>query len=186
MSTPAPPTAADVVTALGLIPHPEGGFFLETYRAGAPPMTSRGHTDPTGATLTTTRTGKSDPSRNIMTSIYWMLTPTAPRGCWIRNESDHVHYHHGGDPITYHVVDNMASPPRYYTVRLGPPGMPGTTPQVMVKGGDYKASRLEKGGCGWALIGGAVAPGFDVADLVLLEAEQMRHECPEAVEVRGR
>ena len=46
------------IDRLGLVPHPEGGFFVETYRTGAAPMSSRGKTatdaDADAADATTT------------------------------------------------------------------------------------------------------------------------------------
>ena len=42
---------ADLVEHLGMIAHPEGGYFIETYRAGAPPMRSQGLTDGAGACI---------------------------------------------------------------------------------------------------------------------------------------
>lgn len=38
-------TRSELRTQLGLIPHPEGGCFLETFRSGSTPMSSRGQTD---------------------------------------------------------------------------------------------------------------------------------------------
>ena len=35
----------ELVAALGLVPHPEGGFFLETWRSGCAPMSTMGQTD---------------------------------------------------------------------------------------------------------------------------------------------
>ena len=43
------------ISQLGMIPHPEGGFFVETYRSGSVPMTSRGLTDKDGELMTTNR-----------------------------------------------------------------------------------------------------------------------------------
>jgi predicted cupin superfamily sugar epimerase len=40
-----PCTVEELVSLLHLIPHPEGGFFRETYRSGVPPMRSQGMTD---------------------------------------------------------------------------------------------------------------------------------------------
>lgn len=40
-----PSKVSDLVDALGLIPHPEGGYFLEMHRSGSVPMSSRGQTN---------------------------------------------------------------------------------------------------------------------------------------------
>jgi len=71
-----------LVDQLGLIPHPEGGFFREVYRSGAQPMASKGETDPAGATFATA--DRTPPERNVMTSIYWLLNRESPVGWWCR------------------------------------------------------------------------------------------------------
>jgi hypothetical protein len=78
----APEYPQQLVDKLGLIPHPEGGFFREVYRSGAEPMASKGETDPAGATLAAT--GRTPPERNVMTSIYWLLNRESPVGWWCR------------------------------------------------------------------------------------------------------
>jgi uncharacterized protein len=55
MNSYFPNNVTDLVEQLQLIPHPEGGFFRETYRSGSAPMTSRGLTDTTTAVYDTTR-----------------------------------------------------------------------------------------------------------------------------------
>ena len=50
-----PNDVTELVEQLQLIPHPEGGFFRETYRSGSVPMTSRGLTDTTTAIFDASR-----------------------------------------------------------------------------------------------------------------------------------
>ena len=91
-------TAAGMVKALGLVPHPEGGFFLETWRTGAAPMTTMGQTAldaPCGLVVTDDRPDMrpdKDTRRNALTSIFWMPTRASPKLMLARNTSDHVHY----------------------------------------------------------------------------------------------
>lgn len=42
-----------IIERLGLVPHPEGGYFVETLRAGCAPMQSRGYTDLSGEVIQT-------------------------------------------------------------------------------------------------------------------------------------
>lgn len=58
-----------------------GGFFKETYRAGATPGASRGLTDSAGAVMSTDR---EPAERNVLTSIFYMLTKEAPIGMIVR------------------------------------------------------------------------------------------------------
>lgn len=98
-----PDTAAELVELLGLIPHPEGGFFLETHRSGSEPMSSRGQTDfsvPSHCLVETTGRDDCRPDRskfrNCLTSIYWVPTKKSPSLPLVENLSDHVHYYQGG------------------------------------------------------------------------------------------
>ena len=111
-------TADRLVAKLGLIPHPEGGYFLETWRSGSVPMSSRGQTD-FGALATKTgevnadlvvaagrepRRPDGDARRNALTSIFWMPTKSSPTLRLAVNLSDHVHYYQGGLPFRYHLL----------------------------------------------------------------------------------
>lgn len=58
MNAYLPNNVIELVEQLQLIPHPEGGFFRETYRSGSVPMTSRGLTD--------TSTASYDASRSLV------------------------------------------------------------------------------------------------------------------------
>ena len=70
-------TKDDFIDMLGLIPHPEGGFFVETYRSGSAPMTSKGLTDPAGDVMTTDR--GPHPSAKRRTSIHWPCSRASPQ-----------------------------------------------------------------------------------------------------------
>mmetsp|Transcript_20575 Transcript_20575/g.55450 ORF Transcript_20575/g.55450 Transcript_20575/m.55450 type:complete len:218 (+) Transcript_20575:3-656(+) len=156
------PSRDSLAKSLGLIAHPEGGFFLETYRAGSTPMESRGKTDEVGALMAAAdRTGGK---RNTLTSIYYMLTADSPRQWWANNMSDHVHYHHGGGRIIYRIVHPDG---RLTTHTLGP-----ECPQLVVLGGCFKCAELEAG-AEYGLLGEAVSPGFDFRDFAFVTAEEL-------------
>ncbi|KAG8466886.1 hypothetical protein KFE25_008265 [Diacronema lutheri] len=160
--------AASIAQKLGLIPHPEGGFFLETFRAGAPPMASRGQTDTTGTLVATL--AREGGQRNTLTSIYYMLTAESPKQWWANNISDHVHYWHGGGEVTYRVVgrDGVLS-----THTLGP-----ACPQLVVRGGSFKCAQLAAG-AKYTLLGEAVAPGFDFRDFQFVSQQELDALVPE-------
>ena len=142
----------DLIHHLGLIPHPEGGYFAETYRSGATPMASKGATDATGALMATDR---SPPERNVQTSIYYMLDSASPQQWLACNHSPHVHYWHAGGPITYHLIH----PDGWHETQvLGPDVTEGQVMQLAVAGGVYKAAQLQSG-ADYGLLGEAVAPG---------------------------
>ena len=56
--------------------------------------------------MTTSRAGGIDVpgGRNVLTSIYYMLTAESPHQCWANNMSDHVHYHHAGGTLVYNLL----------------------------------------------------------------------------------
>jgi hypothetical protein len=65
-------SAQQYVDALGLIAHPEGGYFRETFRAGSAPMSTKGKTDESADLMPTP--SRAGGVRNPLTSIYYMLT----------------------------------------------------------------------------------------------------------------
>ena len=75
---PRPPTAE----ALGLIPHPEGGWFRETWRA-EPSCTPAGY-----------------PGRRAAATAIYFLLPPGTESCWHTVRSDEVWLWHAGDPLT--------------------------------------------------------------------------------------
>lgn len=150
------------VSLLGLIQHPEGGFFRETVRSGAEPMASKGKTDLAGDLMPTP--GREGGQRNVMTSIYYMITADHPFQNWVNNTSDHVHYWHAGAELVYHLV----SPEGFLSTHvLGP-----ASPQLLVRGKTIKCAELSGGD--FALIGEGVAPGFDFRDFHFVSASELR------------
>ena len=144
---------------LGLVPHPENGYFREVWRSGAPPMRSQGLTDRRGGTVSTARPGDGDGLRNELTSIFWMAVPGQPLW-WGRNRSDHVHYWQGGGAFEYLILHPQDG--RLERQILGPRLHAGEVLQLPVKGGCYKAGTLVRGD--HCLVGEAVGPGFDFRD----------------------
>ena len=154
-----------IVKHLDLIPHPEGGFFRETHRSGSIPMDSRGKTDSKGD-LVKTAVG----NRNTMTSIYYLIEDY--QGL-VRNKSDHVHYHHYGCTVLYHIVNPTTG--EYWVERLGTNILKGDKPQVIVPGNYFKAATLEKTReFDFALLGEGVGPGFDFRDFEFVSKEKLK------------
>lgn len=142
------PSANEVIEALGLEGHVEGGYFRRTYEATGQP-----------------RLGSGDEARFSMTSIFYLLTAEGPVGHFHRNRSDIVHYFQLGDPIDYFLIHPDG---RLETVTLGPDPREGHRLQLTVPGSIWKASRLTAGGeHGYGLISEAVSPGFDYRDMTL-------------------
>jgi uncharacterized protein len=166
--------SSDLQTQLGLIPHPEGGFFLETFRSGSVPMTSRGQTDldvPSWDLVDApSRAGNrpdGDIRRNCLTSIYWVPTTESPLLLLATNLSDHVHYYQGGKPFEY-IIYNPKTKSIQVSI-LGPDIVNGHVLQLAVQGGMWKCGRLldqelPEITADYCIIAEAVAPGFDLHD----------------------
>ncbi|ROM94445.1 cupin domain-containing protein [Pseudomonas brassicacearum] len=141
------PGAQDIVAALDLEPHVEGGFYRRTFQSDHQLMV-----ETTGG------------RRYAMTSIYYLLTGTSPVGHFHLNKSDIVHYYHVGDAIQYFLIYPDGA---LKTVVMGNDVTAGQRLQLHVPGGVWKASQLMDGPAAYGLISEAVSPGFDLADMQL-------------------
>lgn len=128
---------SELIKQLELAPHSEGGYFRRTYTA---PFTHETNGE----------------RRPFMSSIYYLLTDDSPIGHWHCNNSDIMHYWHGGAPIRYWLLaDNSL-----HSVTLGPNLADGEQLQLLVSAGTWKASEL-LAGSDYGLISEAVTPAFD-------------------------
>jgi predicted cupin superfamily sugar epimerase len=139
------PEARAVIERLSLVPHPEGGFFRETFRAP--------RVVPTGAG-----------ERAASTAIYFLL-PAGTFSALHRVQSDEIWHHYDGDPVAIHLLRDASAPhaPAQHTVlMLGRDFARGQLPQIVVPAGVWQAAVPI--GDRYALCGCTVAPGFDFAD----------------------
>jgi predicted cupin superfamily sugar epimerase len=155
--------ARAVVTALGLAPHPEGGFFRETFRA---PLTVSASQGPRAAS----------------TAIYFLL-PAGSFSALHRVRSDEVWHHYDGDPVElYTLHDDGDGEAR--VVRLGRDLARGDRPQVVIPAGVWQAAVPV--GKRFALCGCTVAPGFDFADFDMPSRAEMLRRFPAVRELIER
>lgn len=126
-------TAEEVVSRLGLKPHPEGGFYRETFR-DAP------------------RDGK----RGAGTAIYYLLRE-GDTSAWHRvTDAAEVWHHCSGAPLELCLSEGRGRT----VIRLGPDLAAGEVPQAVVPAGVWQSARPLGG---WVLAGCTVAPAFDFA-----------------------
>jgi predicted cupin superfamily sugar epimerase len=130
-------TAAAVIAALGLQPHPEGGWYRETFRAPA-----------TGA-------------RSAVTAIYFLLE-AGQQSHWHRVDADEIWCWHAGSPLVLGIAPGAGGAATWQS--MGGDVLSGDAAQAVVPAGDWQAARA---GTGWALVSCVVAPGFDFAGFVL-------------------
>jgi predicted cupin superfamily sugar epimerase len=151
----------DLIAALGLRPHPEGGHFSETYRsAGTIP----------GSALPATYDGE----RACSTAIYYLLS-AGEVSAMHRITSDEVFHFYCGDPVgMLRILPDGTGE----QIVIGPRVERGERPQVVVPGGAWQGLSLMPGG-NYALLGCTVAPGFDFADFEIADADALAAEHPE-------
>ena len=151
------------VDELQMQPHPEGGYYAETYRSPVLVPTARGE-------------------RSASTAIYFLMTPhTFSR--LHRIQSDECWHFYAGQPLEVVELvkddDNGAGGYAKITrVGIGP----GCVPQYMVKAGtwfgSYPSSASE-----YSLVGCTVAPGFDFTDFELASRAHLLKEFPAAADI---
>lgn len=152
--------AADWIERLRLEPHPEGGYFRETYRS--PVVIDRSDL----ADL-------DDGPRSVATSIYFLLT-SENFSALHRLRSDEIWNFHAGNSLTVHVIHPDG---RYQALRVGLEPETGATPQAVVPAGCWFGSTVEEP-AGYALVGCTVAPGFDFADFELADRADLLKQYP--------
>ncbi|MCA1809717.1 MAG: cupin domain-containing protein [Kiritimatiellia bacterium] len=142
----------DLVRRLDLRPHPEGGYYRETYRAaesipaaGLPPR----YAGP----------------RSMGTAIIFLL-PTGRHSRWHRLRSDEIWHFYAGAPLE--LYDISAAGELRLTLLGEPLGNPSAVCQAVVPAGHWFAARPRPGGA-FALTGCTVAPGFDFQDFELAD-----------------
>jgi hypothetical protein len=148
-------TAAAWIAALGLSPHPEGGFYRETYRAAemidAPHLPAR-----------------FGGARACSTAIYFLL-PGDQVSALHRIKSDEIWHFYAGSALTLTLIHSDG---RLEERRLGPDPGRGESFQVLVPAGCWYGAAVDDPGS-YALVGGTVAPGFDFADFELADREAL-------------
>jgi len=146
--------ARALAAALGLAPHPEGGFFRETFRA---PLVVRA---PQG-------------ERAASTAIYFLL-PGGSFSALHRIRSDEVWHHYEGDPLELHTLDEAGV---HEVVLLGRDIARGQRPQHVVAAGVWQGA--VPAGERFTLCGCTVAPGFDFADFDMPSREELVGRFPQ-------
>jgi len=123
-------TADEIIAALDLQPHPEGGHFRETFRD---------HADPD--------------SRAHSTAIYYLLR-AGEVSRWHRVDASEVWHWYAGSSLELSQSTHGTSPS---TEILGNRLMTGERPQIVVPAGVWQSARSLGH---WTLVGCTVAPGF--------------------------
>jgi uncharacterized protein len=134
-------TAADIIAALELKPHPEGGHYRETFRDA--------RVDADG--------------RSSSTAIYFLLA-RGERSHWHRIDAVEVWHYYAGHALVLQIADDDGQ----RSVSLGPDLAAGEVPQAIVPAQAWQAAESTGD---WTLVGCTVAPGFDFARFELAKPD---------------
>jgi predicted cupin superfamily sugar epimerase len=158
-------TAAAVAQLLQLSPHPEGGYFRETFRATEQVQRTSGVASP-------------GERRTAGTAIYFLL-PGGTFSAWHRVRSDEAWHHYAGVPVELHTIDLAGI---HRVILLGRDLAAGQRPQHVVPADWLQAARPVAAPHGelpdYALCGCTVCPGFEFSDFELPARLALRAKFP--------
>lgn len=126
--------AKRIIETLALAPHPEGGWYRETWRKPAP-----------------------EGERAGGTAIHFLLE-AGQRSHWHRVDADELWLWHAGSPLELRIAGEGAS--AIETILLGGEVAHGYAPQWLVPANRWQSTEAPSG---WALVSCIVVPGFEFA-----------------------
>jgi len=155
-----------LIERFGLRPHPEGGYFRETFRGEDRVV----------------REASPGETRSASTAIYYMLCDGA-HSAWHRIRSDEVWHFYAGEPIDVHVIDTAG---QLHTHRLGNAlTHHDAVFQAVVPAGQWFAAELCNPAA-FALVGCTVAPGLEFSGFELAGVAGLPKGNPQHEAVIGR
>jgi uncharacterized protein len=149
------------IEKLGLGPHPEGGYFRQTYKAELVVPKAALPAEFTGA-------------RAASTAIYFLLEGEN-FSAFHRLRSDEVWHFYAGDPLVVHGIEPDG---RYFSILLGCDPDAGQVLQAVVPAGCWFASHVEDWNS-FAVVGCTVAPGFEFEDFEMGKREDLVRAYPQ-------
>ena len=147
----------EIINQLGMIPHPEGGFYKETYRSEELCVNGK---------------------RNLKTVIYFLLR-SEDVSHFHRIKSDEIWYFHAGSPLIVHSIDKYGN---YIQQKLGTNFSNNELPQYLVpKNTIFGSTVLEENN--YSLVSCSVSPGFDFDDFELFKQNELIEKYPKHIEI---
>ncbi len=140
---------------LHLLPHPEGGYFKETYRS---------------TEIVINRNGKK---RSASTGIFFLIT-SENFSAFHKIESDEMWHFYDGAALSVYIIDSKGE---LEIMKIGNNAEQGEQLQGIVPAGCWFASRVEQPNS-FSLVGCTVAPGFDFEDFVLAHRNELVAQFP--------
>lgn len=142
----------EIINHFDMLPHPEGGFYKETYRSSELCLNG---------------------TRNLKTVIYFLLR-SEDVSHFHRIKSDEMWYYHSGSPLIVHSIDDQGI---YKKQKVGINFSEGEIPQYLVpKNTIFGSTVLEKDS--YSLVSCSVTPGFDFEDFELFKQSDLLEQFP--------
>lgn len=154
-------TATYWIERLGLLAHPEGGYYGPMYRSE----------EQIPATALPARYGGG---RKLGSSIYFLVTETG-FSAFHRLKTDEIWHFYTGSPLHLHLIHPGG---RHETQALGPAFDAGERFQFVVRAGAWFAAEVTNPGA-YALLGCTLAPGFEFADFELAQQALLAAQYPQ-------
>ncbi|MBU2915299.1 cupin domain-containing protein [Reichenbachiella agariperforans] len=155
----------NLIQTLALVPHPEGGYYKETYRS----------------TDSIQLASPFDGTRNYSTCIYYLLT-SETFSAFHRIKQDEIWHFYQGATIDLHLIHPDG---RHELIEIGHDLGMGQVPQYVVPAGVWFAAEVAALDA-HALVGCTVSPGFDFKDFELANRADLNATFPDHSEVISR
>jgi hypothetical protein len=157
-----------IIEKLDLKPHPEGGYFKETYRSQ-------------GKINQDSLTPNYNGSRNYSTCIYFLLT-SDNFSALHRIKQDEIWHFYEGSPIRLHLISETGN---YSAHVIGRNLVKEEVPQFIVPGGSWFAAEVININT-YSLVGCTVSPGFSFDDFELKSRKELVSLFPDKKEIITR
>jgi uncharacterized protein len=154
-------TVSDIVGHLQMLPHPEGGYYRETYRAQEQAMFEN-----------------MEGKRNLATAIYFLIEKNNFSALH-KIKSDETWHFYDGDALE---VIEITEEGEVIKTAIGRNLQQGEVYQYTVKAGRWFGSRVKEDGS-YSLVGCTVAPGFDFRDFELAKQQTLCRQYPQHEEL---
>ncbi len=130
-------TADEIIEKLALLPHPEGGYYRQTWVADAPKGT-----------------------RPVGTAIYFLLK-AGQNSHWHKVDAAEIWFYHSGAPLILSLSETETGPAKDHLLT---PDLTEGAPQIIVPENHWQAARSTGD---WTLVSCTVSPGFQFEGFTL-------------------
>lgn len=158
------PRVLELITALNLTPHPEGGYYRETYKSDL--------------CFDANRENPDFPGRRSCSAAIYFLLEEADVSRLHRIKADELWHFYEGSPLTVHVIRPDGTSEE---IRLGADIAKGERFQALVRAGCWFGASLPEGG--HALVGCTTHPGFEFEDFEMATRDDLLNQWPAHAEI---